>query len=187
MNCLPPILPKQDWRLSLLGEKMRLTLTANDIARFWQKVDGGFGLWGGGESYCWEWTAARDKDGYGQFWLGGKPEKAHRIAFALHNGAIPEGLHICHSCDNPGCVRPSHLWAGTNADNHADKAAKGRARNGEIHGENHGAAKLDVERVKAIRAARANGESMRSIGFRFGVRHTQVGRIVRRENWARIP
>ena len=73
---------------------------------------------------CWEWLGRRDQKGYGRF---GRGHLAHRFAFAFVNGPIPEGLEVCHRCDNPVCVRPSHLFLGTHTDNVRDSIAKGRA------------------------------------------------------------
>jgi hypothetical protein len=73
---------------------------------------------------CWVWTGSRLQSGYGTFDKG----RAHRFSYALANGPIPDGLHICHRCDNPPCVRPDHLFAGTRVDNMQDAIAKGRAR-----------------------------------------------------------
>jgi hypothetical protein len=87
--------------------------------RFWvhvQKVEN--------EDACWEWTSRRDYKGYGR-WLRGT--LAHRASFEFENGPIPKGLEVCHRCDNPLCVRPSHLFLGTHADNIRDMIAKGRA------------------------------------------------------------
>lgn len=94
-------------------------------SRFWSKVDTSAGLFG-----CWLWTGATAR-GYGTFGSGGQFGRnvlAHRFAWQRKNGPIPAGMVICHSCDNPPCVNPAHLWIGTHADNVADKIAKGRSR-----------------------------------------------------------
>lgn len=75
-------------------------------------------------SGCIEWTGPRDKGGYGRMSEG---KLAHREAFALAKGD-PSGMLVCHSCDNPSCVNPDHLWLGTGKDNQSDCVRKGRAR-----------------------------------------------------------
>lgn len=84
------------------------------------------------EGGCHEFTGMRDSNGYGRVKRKGKRYSTHRVAYAAANGPIPEGLVVCHSCDNPPCVNPDHLWLGTHGDNHRDKIAKGRGRKGGV-------------------------------------------------------
>lgn len=94
--------------------------------RFWSKVKKGDG--------CWEWTAAVDRGGYGNFGIDGRTMGAHRVAWTLaNNREIPEGLCVCHSCDNRACCNPAHLWLGTQLDNVRDMVEKGRGSTGEDH------------------------------------------------------
>ena len=75
---------------------------------------------------CWEWTGAKSRAGYGQFGYLGNWYRAHRVAYLVWRGPLKRGLYVCHRCDNPGCVRPSHLFLGTNSDNIRDSLTKGR-------------------------------------------------------------
>lgn len=90
---------------------------ATPADRFWQKVRKSDG--------CWEWTARVSPEGYGEFW-DDRNVRAHRFSWSLVNGPIPDGLMVCHRCDNPRCVRPDHLFLGTNRENIRDMMAKGR-------------------------------------------------------------
>lgn len=96
-------------------------------ARFWAKVDKR------GPNECWPWLAVTDGRNRGSFTWNGRPTKAPRIAWFLTHGEMPQG-ETCHSCDNPICVNPAHLWVGTKADNMRDMVVKGRhARHGQTH------------------------------------------------------
>lgn len=88
--------------------------------RFWAKVEKG--------PDCWEWKAFRNK-GYGKFTYNGRMYLAHRLSWILTNGPIPDGLGVLHSCDNPPCVNPDHLFLGTQLDNMRDASNKGRCAN----------------------------------------------------------
>lgn len=91
------------------------------VSAFWAKVDKSAGA-----DACWIWTACRDHKGYGQLRIHSKSILAHRYAYILEHGEIPDGMFVCHHCDNPSCVNPTHLFLGTNTDNVHDMMAKGR-------------------------------------------------------------
>lgn len=146
--------------------------------RFWEKVDTS------GE--CWEWTANRYSAGYGQFSASsGHPSLAHRIAWELTNGSIPDGMHVCHNCpggDNPACVNPAHLFLGTAADNSADMVRKARS----ARGEGHPSVRLTETDVRRIRALSANGVPFVAIAVQFGVGHTTILNVAHRRTWRHI-
>lgn len=143
--------------------------------RFWSKVNKGDG--------CWEFSGSRcGPSGHRQFHDGEKGTLAHRYSYALHFGGIPEGACICHRCDNPACVRPDHLFAGSQADNVADMVGKGRSRKGGKHWN----AKLTRGDVVEIRRLAARGMMQKDIAERFGVSGTTVHKIVHRKRWGHV-
>ena len=172
------------------------TLSRSGVARFWSKVNRAAETGPSGD--CWEWTGYHNAQGYGSFGIGSKVFRAHRVAFILENGPIPDGLHVLHTCDNPECVNPDHLWLGTNADNAKDRDNKGRqvTPTGENHGthtmpestcrgEKNGIAKLTAVEVLEIRKRYATGgHSQRELAKAYSISQRQIGRVVRGEGWA---
>lgn len=133
------------------------------------------------ESGCWEWSASK-RQGYGKIKVDGKYIGAHRVSYAIHRGVIPSGMHVCHQCDNRACINPEHLFLGTNADNMADRDAKGR---GVIfRGENHGSSKLAEADVLAIRASKL---SQRKLAAIYGVSGRYISSVRTGKNWAHLP
>lgn len=155
-------------------------LSEKQIARFWAKVDIQ------GPDDCWNWIACKDRGGYGYFKLNDKGLIAHRVAWKLTYGPIPEGLCACHHCDNRACVNPRHLFLGTYKDNILDMEAKGRAIH--VKGEKHGCTKVTEEQVLEIRRLYAleNHLSQTKIGILFGLKVAQVSNIVNRKSWSHI-
>lgn len=150
--------------------------------RFWPKVMKPMD-W----SACWEWQGSKSLQGYGRFKLFSYTGSgAHRVSYALYHGVSPGQLHVCHHCDNPRCVNPTHLFLGTNDDNVADKVAKGRNRTGDQRGENNGAAKLKTADVVLIKRMIANGRENTKIAAKFGVTHQLISKIRRGHLWADV-
>lgn len=136
---------------------------------------------------CWPWLGRRYGDGYGEFRLSsGHRIAAHRFAWEIANGRpVPPGLYVCHRCDNPPCVNPDHLFAGTPAENEADKIAKGRKERNA--GEQNGNVRLTAADVLELRAAVAEGASYTRVSKRFGIHRKTAARICAGDLWACIP
>lgn len=113
---------------------------------------------------CWEWTAEIAPNGYGAISVCSDTISAHRAAFMVHRGPIPEGMHVCHKCDNRACVNPEHLFLGSPTDNERDKIAKGRRGN-----IGRKPWKLLDKDIESIRRRRAAGESWTGIARTYGV------------------
>lgn len=128
-------------------------------------------------SACWIWQKYR-LNGYGQISDNGRNRLAHRVSYELAHGPIQDGLDVCHRCDNPACINPAHLFAGTAKDNMADMMAKGRKTI--LGGEEHPMAKLSVDEVFLIRSASG---THRQIAARRGVSKSTVTRIKSGQSW----
>jgi hypothetical protein len=134
-------------------------------------------------SACIEWTGAVSSNGYGSRWFCGKHQSTHRVAWIEANGEIPEGMVVCHACDNKLCVNLEHLFLGTQADNVADMMAKGRGSPPPInrmYGERHPQAKLTWSDVEMIHRSDASGASL---ARQLGVSAETVKRVRRGEAW----
>jgi hypothetical protein len=135
----------------------------------------------GGSGDCWEWTACKNRNGYGTFKLSGRRQSAHRVSYQLYVEEIPDGLHVLHRCDNPGCVRPEHLFIGTHTDNMRD--CENKARRVHQSGEKNGGAKLTAAQVVEIRERFAAGELQIDLAKEFGVARETISRIVCGHTW----
>lgn len=145
------------------------------MQRFWSKADK--------SGDCWNWTASRFADGYGQFKLNKKNWRAHRLAYTLAHGEIPADMCVCHRCDNRKCVNPDHLFLGTVQDNVADMDSKNRrGATTKNNGSGCGMAKLTESDVALIRASypKVNGVQL---ARRFNVSNSTIYRILRNQRW----
>jgi hypothetical protein len=129
---------------------------------------------------CWEWQGHLTK-GYGRFHMG-KSWVSHRAAYTLLVGEIPDGMHVLHRCDNRRCCNPEHLFLGTNADNMADKAAKGRVP--DMTGAKNPNSRLTEKDIEDIRALYATGtKTQKEIGKMYGVTQVCISQVVTGLHW----
>lgn len=172
--------------------------------RFWEKVQQ--------TETCWSWTAA-SMNGYGLLQVARRPVRAHRLSWELHFGEIPEDMDVLHKCDNRGCVRPDHLYLGTDVENARDRVLRGRTARGARHGsqtkpesrprgrqhwarqrphevprgERCATSRLTEEVVRSMKAEYLHGDvSQAWLAKKYGLSLNHVGRIIRGEAWAHV-
>lgn len=141
---------------------------------------------------CWTWTGGKSQKGYGRFLVAGKMEAAHRVAYTVANGPIPAGMFVCHSCDNPRCVNPAHLWTGTPKQNNDDAIAKGRmvpkpkGVKPACLGTGNQTTVLDAAQVQEMRERVSRGEKPAGLAREFGVHKQTAYDIVHGKTWTGV-
>lgn len=161
--------------------------------KFWAKV-----IKSESPDGCWMWIAAKDHHGYGHLNMNRVHVRAHRLSLLIAGRELPEGQSVCHSCDVPACVNPAHLWLGSHMDNMVDRCKKGRTatgiRSGAVkhpeatpRGEGHCRAKLNEEKVRAMREEYAKGGiNLTDLGAKYGIKMVGAWQVVNRDTWAHV-
>ena len=136
------------------------------------------------ETGCWIWKASVAGRGYGQIKIPGTRHQiyAHRLSYLIHYGELPSDMEVCHTCDNPLCVKPSHLFLGTRKDNAIDMKKKDRHLNGSLNAK----AKLTEEQVRQIHLLSSQGLSQGKLGKTFHVAQGTIFKILHGERWEHI-
>lgn len=186
---------------------MDYTVCKEHVEAFWSRVDKS-----AGDTECWKWIGGRSSDVYGALWIPWlkKSGLAHRASFFLSNGFLPDGKLVCHSCDNPICCNPAHLWLGTNAENIQDCADKGRhpwknglpvkpehrargIRTGAYthpesvrHGSEKSNAKLHESDIPHIRKSVALGFTNIEVAKKYGVSREAISQIINGRTWRHV-
>ena len=137
---------------------------------------------------CWNWRLCRDKDGYGYFFWNGRLVRAHRYAYTVFREPVPAGMYVCHTCDNPACVNPEHLFLGTAADNRSDCDRKGRTPFGETHGNSRltESAVCDILKNCLPQPATRNWFLVCGFARKYGVDPCTVGDVLKRRTWRHL-
>jgi hypothetical protein len=155
-------------------------------ARFRAKVQEG------PDDECWPWIGARTKGGYGVMSgerRGDSPLRGHRVAYELHYGPIPDGLHVRHRCDNPPCCNPAHLVVGTNADNVADKVERGRQSRTALRGGSNPAANVNervVAEIRRLLVERDDRTTRKIVRVRYGISTSALYLIRSGKTWRHV-
>lgn len=153
------------------------------MKRFWNKVKK--------KAECWEWCGAKDRNGYGHIRIDGHLLSAHRLSWVLAYGDIPKGLQVLHKCDNRPCVRPAHLFLGTQRDNIVDMKKKGRSKTcGYATVNNKGSknhfALLHEAHIRAIRLRYKSGETQEALAKFFATTQANISLIVNNVSWRHV-
>lgn len=161
--------------------------------RFWKRVDksGPLPAHAPAIGNCWTWLGSKNNRGYGQFSINDKLRRAHQVAFELDGGVIHSGHEVCHECDNPSCVRPSHLKSKTHSQNMLDCVSRSRhvtqaafdklARGSRVAG-----SILTDDKVLEIRSRFENGEKPKPLASEFGISQVHIYSILNRRTWKHI-
>ena len=148
------------------------------VDRFWKYVEVN------GVNECWPWSASLTvHGGYGQLNDRGKLLKAHRISYEIHYGGVPEGMFVCHRCNNPKCCNPKHLYAGTPKQNWDDTIVAGTRYVPKLSGESVYCSKLKESEVIYIRQSQESGCAL---AIRYGVTKSAVSCIRRGKTWKHL-
>jgi len=153
--------------------------------RFWTKVQCAGTKQQHMQTCCWEWQGATNRDGYGRFRNGRKHERAHAMLLWWSTGTKP--AYVMHICDNPCCVRPSHLKDSTHSMNMLDAYAKHRRPSCSPGGLTHYKARFTAAEISDIRARYAAGETQKSIGTSYGAHQSHISQIVRGKSYRSLP
>lgn len=149
-------------------------MNEKDLSRFWSKVNQNSGPDG-----CWIWTGLRHPFGYGRFGCNKQKMLAHRVSYELEYGKLSSDQCVCHRCDNPCCVNPKHLFAGSRSINAADRDSKGRT----LKGSQVKNSKLSEQQVLDIRASTA---SITDLSREYNVGYANIWAIIKRKSWTHI-
>jgi len=142
--------------------------------KFWSSVDTKYD--------CWTWRYSKDKDGYGKEKRNYRDIRAHRLSYEMHIGPIPKGMFVCHRCDNPSCVRPSHLFLGSAKDNSQDSVNKHRIS----HGERRPCSKLKSYQVLQIKEYLNSGCTLKELAKRYHVSTSTISLIKTNKSWRHV-
>lgn len=194
------ILPKSKYTGAVKGSARRRpdSMTSSEIeSEFWSKVDKS-----NGPDSCWLWSGPsktskkKAKPGYGHFTIQHYgvffvKSPAHVFAYKSHNKVeIPNGIRVCHRCDNPPCCNPKHLWLGTDKDNIRDAWKKGRARSNlkpnPMHGSKHPRSKLTEAAVLSIRQELAEGATVKATAIKYKVSTGLISMVGKRQVWKHV-